>query len=127
VRVRRGLPENRVMNRVKKAVFFSNPNVLQVVFGGLWLFIVFVAVWDGFLTFVHRTHMQDQELNPIGRALIALDGGGVAYLLAAKLVGTIVVTTFLVVLYDLNPRRAIFITAPVAAFQCGLLLFLTLF
>ncbi len=97
----------------------------QLCYWCMWLFIVFVSVWDSFLTIMYRTDMRRVELNPIGRALIELNNGDVIYLLVAKGAGTILVASILAALYDYNPRRAFAITAPISCFQMGLLLFLS--
>lgn len=112
------------------------PNVLSaprialwqpdILYWTMWLFIVFVSVWDGFLTFVYRSQMQVAELNPMGRALIDLNDGGVTYLLVVKTAGTVVVTSALVTIYERLPRQSFAITGGVACFQLALLLFLSL-
>lgn len=94
-------------------------------FGILWLFVSFVSVWDGYLTLLCRHQMSQAELNPVGQLLIAWNNGGVAYLLIAKLAGTIIASSWMVMLYESNPRRGLLIIVPVAAFQLWLLLFLT--
>jgi hypothetical protein len=91
----------------------------------LWLFIMFVSVWDCFLTVIYRSQMQVAELNPMGKALIDLNGGGVTYLLVAKFTGTILVTSILAALYEHYPKKAFVITTPIAGFQFALLMFLT--
>jgi len=100
-------------------------SAFDAVFGMLWLFIAFVSVWDGYLTVACRHQLRLLELNPIGRALIELNGGGVLYLLVAKLLGTAIATAWMVLLYDRNPRRGLIIAAAVASFQLWLLMFLT--
>jgi hypothetical protein len=97
----------------------------QTVYWSLWLLIMFVSVWDCFLTFIHREQMRMMELNPLGRALIELNHGGVTYFLAAKIAGTLLVTSVLAALHDRHPRQAFAITTPIAAFQFGLLVFLS--
>lgn len=104
---------------------FRNWNVAHMLYWGMWLFIVFVSVWDTFLTIVHRSEMHRAELNPMGRALIELNGGEVTYLLIAKTLGTIIVTSILAALYEHNPRKAFTITTPISCIQMCLLLFLT--
>jgi hypothetical protein len=94
-------------------------------FAMLWLFVSFVSVWDGYLTLLCRHQMSQAELNPVGQLLIAWNNGGVAYLLIAKLAGTIIASSWMVMLYESNPRRGLLIIVPVAAFQLWLLLFLT--
>lgn len=97
----------------------------DVTFVGLWLFIGFVSVWDGYLTLLCRHQMRLVELNPIGKVLIELNDGGITYLLLVKLIGTIIAMSWLVLLYENNWRRGLLIAAPVASFQLWLLLFLT--
>ncbi len=99
--------------------------VPQLCYWCMWLFIVFVSVWDSFLTIVYRSDMRRVELNPIGRALIELNNGEVTYLLIAKGAGTILVASILAALYDYDPRKAYAITAPITCFQLWLLLFLS--
>ena len=69
--------------------------------------------------------MRFAELNPIGRALIELNGGDVQYLLATKLLGTTAALAWLVLLYECRRPRGLMIAAAVASFQMALLLFLT--
>ncbi len=104
----------------------STPRAHDITYWSMWLFIVFVSVWDSYLTLIHRTEMQFCELNPIGRALIELNGGGVLFLLMAKAAGTLLVMSVLATLYDHNPRRAFVVTTPITCFQLALLAFLTL-
>jgi hypothetical protein len=56
-----------------------------------WFFVIFVSVYDGYLVLENRVFLD--ELNPIGRLLISLNGGGVWLLLAAKFVGTVIVAS----------------------------------
>lgn len=96
-----------------------------ILFAALWLFIAFVSVWDGYLTLSYRYEMRLLELNPMGQALIELAGGDIHYLLLAKLLGTIAALTWLLLLYERNPKRGLLIAGPVACCQLALLLFLT--
>lgn len=95
-------------------------------FAALWLFIAFVSVWDSYLTLSLRHQMQLAELNPLGRALIDLNAGGVHYLLAAKLLGTTLALAWLMLLYERRRARGLVVASAVACFQLALLLFLTL-
>jgi hypothetical protein len=95
-------------------------------FYALWLFIIVVSVLDGFLALRHQHLLMALELNPIGRWLLAINGGQVWYLLAAKFVGTVLACAALLIIRDRSPRISFVITAAVAAAQLCLLLFLTL-
>jgi hypothetical protein len=113
---------NTIVRHVPRLQFVCSPGS---VYWCLWSFIVFVSVWDSFLTLLYRTQMHVAELNPIGRLLIDLNGGAVTYLLVAKLLGTILVASILAALYERNPQKAFVITTPIAGFQAALLSFLT--
>jgi len=92
------------------------------VFVTLWLFIILVSVIDGYLVLQFRNHIT--ELNPQGRALIALNSGKVWYLLGAKYLGTVVACAVLLLVHHRRPRMGITVAAVLAALQLGLLLFL---
>src|SRR4051812_28008169 len=58
------------------------------VFYALWVFVLFVSVFDTLLTIHLEDEVMQSELNPVGRALLYLNAGQVGYLVAAKGVGT---------------------------------------
>jgi hypothetical protein len=95
-------------------------------FFGLWLFIILVSAIDGYLVLRHRHLMLAVERNPIGRLLIAWDGGRVRYLLAAKFLGTVVVCAVLQLIHRYQPLLGLLITAVLACMQLCLLLYLLL-
>jgi hypothetical protein len=94
----------------------------RVCFLALWLFILFVSVLDGFLVLAYRHHLL--ELNPQGQLLIAVNGGRVWLLLAAKFLGTVLAGTLLDVIHRHRPAVGTAVAAVVAALQFLLLLFL---
>jgi hypothetical protein len=94
------------------------------VFAGLWLFVIFVSVFDGYLAVRYRHELHLTELNPVGRWLIRLNGGQVWYLVAAKFAGTIAAATAVLLLYARWPRAGMIVVAAMAVFQLCLLLFL---
>jgi hypothetical protein len=94
------------------------------VFMALWLFIIFVSVVDGFLVYEHRAFITDNELNPMGRALLFLNQGNIWYLLTAKFIGTVASCGFLLLIHGYFRHAAILVACAVATFQLGLLLFL---
>jgi len=100
--------------------------LLTTAFYGLWVFIIIVSVADGYLLVRHRHQMAKDELNPVGRMLIVWNGGRVWYLLLAKCVGTILVSTVLQVLLHVCWRKGLVIAGGVALMQLFLLLFLFL-
>src|SRR5438093_9081753 len=93
-------------------------------FAGLWLFIIFVSVVDGFLVVEHRWQINTTELNPVGRALLALNGGEIWYLLAAKFAGTVAACGLLLIIHQRSRRLGTAIAAVLAGFQLCLLFFL---
>ena len=95
-------------------------------FLGLWLFIILVSVIDGYLVVEHRSQIMRTELNPFGRGLLILNGGGIVYLLAAKFFGTVTACAILLTIYERRRRLGLAIAAVLAVLQFCLLLFLTL-
>ena len=96
------------------------------VFVALWLFLIFVSVFDGYLCVRYRHELHKTELNPIGRLLIQLNGGQVWLMLAAKFLGTVIAATIVLLIYGRRPRLGVTIAGALATLQLGLLLFLLL-
>src|SRR5262245_5481280 len=92
----------------------------------LWLFIIFVSVFDGYLVIRFRADLPRTELNPLGRLLIAANGGRVWLLLAVKFVGTCAAATVALLIYGRWPRVGITVASALAALQLCLFLFLLL-
>src|SRR5205809_1647301 len=95
-------------------------------FVALWIFVIFVSVFDGYLVLRFRHEMHQTELNPVGRLLIRLNGGQVWLLLATKFAGTVAAATLVLLIYGHRPRAGVIIAGVVAGLQLGLLLFLLL-
>jgi hypothetical protein len=83
-------------------------------------------VFDSLLTIRLHDQMMHSELNPMGRALLYLDSGGVGYLIAVKGLGTILAASIVLVLFWRRPSWGQAVVTGLAIFQLGLLLFLTL-
>jgi hypothetical protein len=98
----------------------------RIAFALLWLFIIFVSVFDGYLVLRFRHELHATELNPIGRMLIQFNDGQVWLLLAAKFAGTVVAAAVVLLIYGRWPRVGITIASVVACLQFCLLLFLLL-
>jgi hypothetical protein len=107
-----------------RAMSQSHQRELNLLFIVLWLFIITVSVVDGYLVLQYRTHLT--ELNPQGQLLIALNGGRVWYLLAAKYIGTVLACSVLLVVYQKNARVGMAVALVLAILQFCLLLFLML-
>jgi hypothetical protein len=106
------------------AQFFARHRT--TVFLALWLFAIFVSVFDGYLALRHREVLPQEELNPMGRMLLALGDGQVWYLLGAKFAGTVVSASLVLLIHQNFPRWSLPIAAAVAGSQLSLLLFLLL-
>jgi hypothetical protein len=90
----------------------------------LWLFIIRVSAHDGFLVLANRTTIAADELNPLGKLLIAASSGDIWLLLAAKAGGTLCAAWLMLVLYWERPRIGWLACAITAGLQLALLLFL---
>jgi hypothetical protein len=106
---------NKFVRRHRQALFFA-----------LWLFAIFVSVFDGYLALQQRSTLASDELNPVGQLLIALNGGQVWYLLAAKFAGTVIAGSLVLLIHGSRPRWGLPIAGALAGLQMGLLLFLLL-
>jgi hypothetical protein len=93
-------------------------------FAGLWLFVIFVSVLDGYLAVRYRHELHSTELNPLGRWLIRLNGNQVWLLVALKFAGTIVAATAVLLIHARWPRTGMTIMLALAVFQLWLLCFL---
>jgi hypothetical protein len=93
-------------------------------FIGLWLFVLSVSAYDGYLVLANRNVMSITERNPIGQWLVTLNGGDIWLLLTAKALGTVLASTLLLLLYWSVPRRGWIVCASLAAIQLALLFWL---
>lgn len=92
----------------------------------LCLFILAVSLYDTFLIVEFQDLIGRTEKNPMGRWLIRIAGGEIGVFVRMKLAGTIVVLSVLVILQKMRSPRTLPVTTSVAAFQSGLLAYLTL-
>ena len=99
--------------------------VRRLWFPALWSFIGLVSALDSYLLVRFRELLPDLEENPVGQYLIGLQGGQVGVFLRTKLAGTVAVLSVLAALYVYRHRWAMPIVGSVAAFQMGLLLYMT--
>jgi len=89
-------------------------------------FIVMVSLYDTFLIVRYSEQIRNLEENPIGRWLIDVAGGGVGIFVRCKLAGTTLVVVILTCLHRMRSRTALPVTSSIAAYQTGLLTYLTL-
>ena len=96
----------------------------NLLFALCWFFVIFVSVLDGYLLMHTREVIGDLERNPLGLALLSINGGQVWLFLSLKLVGTILACMWLLVIHRKNSRLGLVIAISLALFQFGLLIFL---
>lgn len=92
----------------------------------LWSFIGLVSMIDSYFAFRFRDLLRDLEENPAGRYLIELQNGQVSVFLRTKAAGTIAVLGILAAFYVYRHRWRVPIIGSVAAFQMGLLVYMTM-
>ena len=96
----------------------------SILFRLVWLFIIGVSVFDAYLVLHLRDVIQDTERNPVGLALLSAAQGHVWLFLLAKITGTVLACTVLLVIFRSNGKLGFLIALVVGAFQFGLLMFL---
>jgi len=96
-----------------------------IIFGLFCLIVTAVSVHDAMLIMLHRDVIGEFEQNPIGRWLIAAQGGEVELFLLTKLLGTALACSLLVTLYRYRSRMALIASGGVACFQAILFWYLT--
>ena len=100
--------------------------VQPMTFAGLWLFIGTVSAFDTYLTVKFQESLKYQEINPLARMLLQLNGWDASLLIGTKFLGSIVVLGVLTALHLTDRRLGFVIAAAIASFQLGLLGFLIL-
>lgn len=88
--------------------------------------IVGVSLYDTFLIVKYSDQIYYMEENPFGRWLLDIADGGVSVFVRAKLAGTLSVLCVLMYLWKRHSRKAVPVTVSLAAYQTGLLAYLTL-
>jgi hypothetical protein len=102
-------------------------NVLQkMAFPGLWLFIGMVSAFDTYLTVRFQEYLAYEEINPLARMLLQLNGWDASLLIGMKFLGSVVVLGVLTALHLTDRRFGLVIAAAIASFQLGLLGYLVL-
>ena len=112
------MSESKYIERIQVA------KVTQATFYALWLFIILVSAWDGFLSLRYRYILPALELNPLAQILIAVNAGRVWYLLTSKFLGTVLACAILLVIYQSRPKLGLIVCTALALLQLGLILFL---
>ena len=86
------------------------------------LFIVAVSSYDSYMSVLEQESLYALELNPLARALLALDGGGVSLLIGFKTFGTSIVVIACMLLKSNRYRYLGIVMAALVAVQIGVLL-----
>lgn len=92
----------------------------------LWQIIGGVSAYDAFLAMKYRNELCQMEQNLLGRLLLYWNEGDPAVFLGVKFLGTMMVLGILANLYHSRPQQGMVIAKGVAAFQIGLLAYLTM-
>jgi hypothetical protein len=98
----------------------------QMLFPGLWMFIGSVSAFDTYLTVKFQESLLSEELNPMARMLLQLDGWEPALLVGLKFLGTLLSLGFVSALHWRNRRMGTIVAGGVALFQFWLLCYLVL-
>ena len=91
----------------------------------LILIIVFVSIYDSYLTFKTADVILEHEKNPIGVMLIEADGGDVALFMTLKMIGTMIVILMIPLIYFFKKRWGLAVASGLAFFQIMLFFYLT--
>ena len=73
--------------------------IRRIQFALLVMVIVAVGAYDVYLSIKHQNTLFEMEENPIGRWLIALDGGDVALFMTLKMIGISLVVWALMAMF----------------------------
>ncbi len=86
----------------------------------MWLFIALIASLDVYCSIKYEYELMTEELNPIGRWLMAIDGGSVSLFMACKFFCNLLALSVLQYLYTAH-RPLCFTAAGVMTILQGLL------
>ncbi len=87
--------------------------------------IAAVSIYDTALIILFRDHILQLERNPMGVWLLKAGAGDIEIFVRVKLAGTVAVVAILTCLWRYNRRTALPVTTSIAAWQTGLLAYLT--
>lgn len=88
------------------------------------LTIAGVSVHDAMLLVLNHETIGEDELNPLGRMLLEMNGGAVWLFVLVKLLGTAMVCAFLIEIFRCQPRIALASAGVITGLQVLLLLYL---
>jgi len=97
----------------------------QSAFWSMWILVGAISCYDAYLVQRYQFSILVLEENPLGRWLLEAGSGEVVLFVRAKLAGTLIVLSVLAALYRYCRRLAQPTAVALAAFQLGLLIYLT--
>jgi hypothetical protein len=103
----------------------AREHLSELVFAMSCLFVMAVSVHDAMLVVLNADVILEFERNPVGRWLIELQCGDIWLFVLTKLLGTVIVCSILVMLYEFRVRHGLLAAGGVASFQLILLCYLT--
>lgn len=102
----------------------ENSLALWIIFFFWWAVVWIVSAVDVYWSIYLGDTLHRNELNPIGRWLIALDNGNVALFMAVKFLGTTFVLAILPLIFIYRKDIGYAITCGLGSLMCGLFYFL---
>ena len=121
-------PRSSLAGNAKACLFdllgTAREHLSKVVLVMFCLFVMAVSVHDAMLVILNADIILEVERNPVGRWLIELQGGDIWLFVLTKLLGTAVVCSILVMLYEFRVRQGLLAAGGVASFQMVLLCYL---
>lgn len=103
----------------------AGEHLSKAVFLMFCLIVMAVSVHDAMLVILNSDLILEVERNPVGRWLIELQRGDIWLFVLTKFLGTAVVCSILVMMYEFRVRQGLLAAAGVASFQLVLLCYLT--
>jgi hypothetical protein len=97
----------------------------ECAFWAMWIIVGAISCYDAWLVQRYQFSILVLEENPLGRWLLEAGSGEVVLFVRAKLAGTLIVLSVLAALYRYCRRLAQPTAVALAAFQLGLLIYLT--
>lgn len=91
----------------------------------VWLFVGFVECYDIYWSIKLQDTLYNDELNPVGRFLLSLDGGDVALFMAIKVAVIMLILGILpVILWSYKTKMAWLLLSIIFISRLGLFIFL---
>ena len=103
----------------------SQPNrrLELLLLGSMLALITVVSMIDVYWSFKTQSILAETEQNPLGRWLIARDGGDISLFMTLKMAGTMAVILAIPAMYFVRRKWGIVATSALSLFQCGLLVY----